>query len=125
MKNQPTSQIGVGLQSWNTGACWSAVAAVLLATMISGGANLLFPSAARAQEHYVVPSDVTLIAGEVTAIRHDELSIDGKDYSLVTGATVVDDTGRFRELNDFVPGTQVKYQLKSGKIDLIVLIMPK
>jgi hypothetical protein len=72
-----------------------------------------------------IPAPVPLTSGEVTANRGEALSIDGKEYPLALGVMVSDDYGGQREVKDFVPGADVKYHLKNGKIDAIVLILPK
>jgi hypothetical protein len=72
-----------------------------------------------------MPTFVQLVSGEVTANRGEALSIDGKEYPLANGVMVSDEGGNQREVKDFVPGTYVKYHLKSGRLDIIVLVLPK
>ena len=72
-----------------------------------------------------MPAAVQLIPGEVTANRGEALSIEGKEFSLAIGVMVSDDYGGQREVKDFAPGTYAKYHLKSGKIDILVLVLPK
>jgi hypothetical protein len=97
-----------------------------VAVGFTGSLSLVTSWTARADEpESSKPSPVPLTPGEVTANRGEALSIDEKEYPLAIGVTVSDDNGNQREIKDFAPGAYVKYHLKSGKIDVIVLILPK
>jgi hypothetical protein len=63
--------------------------------------------------------------GHVTGKQGNKLEIDKKDYVLHANVTVKDDEGRPRELSDVVPGTMVQFHLKQGRIDQLVLVLPK
>jgi hypothetical protein len=64
-------------------------------------------------------------SGQVTEKKGNRLEIDKKDYVLQANVTVKDDEGRPRELSDVVPGTMVQFHLKQGRIDQLVLVLPK
>ena len=97
-----------------------------VAVGLVGGLSLVTSQTAWADEPASpMPAPVPLTPGEVTANRGEALYIDGNEYPLAVGVMVSDDYGSQKEVKDFVPGTYVKYHLKSGKIDIIVMILPK
>ncbi len=64
-------------------------------------------------------------SGQVTDKTKNRLEIDKKDYVLQANVTVRDDEGRPRDLSEVVPGTMVQFHLKQGRIDQLVLVLPK
>ncbi len=67
----------------------------------------------------------TFQSGQITANLATGLQMDHKHYPLDSIVTITDDEGRARELKDLVPGSRVQFHLKQGRIDKIVLILPK
>ncbi len=67
----------------------------------------------------------TFQAGQITAKLANGLQIDHKHYPLDTGVTITDDEGRTRELKDLVRGSLVQFHLKQGRVDKIMLLLPK
>jgi len=64
-------------------------------------------------------------SGQVTDRKGHQIEIDKKDYALQANVTVRDDEGRPRDLKEVTPGTFVQFHLKQGRIDQIVLELPR
>ncbi len=64
------------------------------------------------------------VMGEVTGKRENILRIDSKEYSFFTDVIVKDQNLTPRTLQDVVPGTQVMFHLKQGRIDQIIILLP-
>lgn len=64
-------------------------------------------------------------SGQVTDKNGNRLEIDKKDYVLRPDVTVRDDEGKQRELTEVVPGAMVQFHLKQGRIDQLVLVLPR
>jgi cytochrome oxidase Cu insertion factor (SCO1/SenC/PrrC family) len=64
-------------------------------------------------------------SGQVTAVHGSRIVIDGREYELDADVTVVDDDGKSRTLKDLEAGSPVRFHLKRGRIDVLVLILPK
>lgn len=64
-------------------------------------------------------------SGQVTDKKGSHLEIDKKDYVLQAKVTVTDDEGKPRDLSEVVPGAMVQFHLKQGRIDQLVLLLPK
>ena len=64
-------------------------------------------------------------SGQVTDRQGNKLQIDKKDYVLQSNVSVKDDEGKQRELTEVVPGVMVQFHLKQGRIDQLVLVLPK
>lgn len=70
-------------------------------------------------------SMANFLSGQVTANEGNDIQINNKNYPLQKGVTITDDEGKPRDLKDLVPGAEVKFHLKNGQIDQIVLVLPK
>ncbi len=64
-------------------------------------------------------------SGQVTGKHGNRLEIDKKDYVLQANVTVRDDEGKPKDLNDVTPGAMVQFHLKQGRIDQLVLLLPR
>jgi hypothetical protein len=64
-------------------------------------------------------------SGQVTDKKGNRLEIDKKDYVLRPDVTVRDDEGKPKDLSEVVPGAMVQFHLKQGRIDQLVLVLPK
>lgn len=64
------------------------------------------------------------VMGEVTGKRDKVIQIDSKDYSFLADVIVKDQNLTPRDLKDVVPGTQVMFHLKQGRIDQIIILLP-
>ncbi len=67
----------------------------------------------------------TLLSGVVTGKTASGIQIDNKTYLLAPKVTVKDEDGRVMSLEDLVPGVEVRFHLKRGKIDRIIVILPR
>lgn len=63
--------------------------------------------------------------GQVTAVHGKSVQINGRNYELKTGVVIQDEEGKPMEPAEIVPGAEVKFHLKEGQIDQMVLILPK
>ena len=66
-----------------------------------------------------------LFRGEVSGIGRDFISINGKRYEIREDVLVTDDRNQPREVKDFEVGSLVAYHVRFGRIDQLVLILPK
>lgn len=68
----------------------------------------------------------SFLPGEVTARQEKEtiLQINNKDYSVREDVLIRDDKMGPMTLKDLVPGTQVMFHLRQGRIDQIVILLP-
>ncbi len=64
------------------------------------------------------------VMGEVTNKRENVIRIDSKEYSFFADVMVKDQNLTPRALTDVVPGTQVMFHLKQGRIDQIIILLP-
>ncbi len=63
--------------------------------------------------------------GKVTAMRHQEIQVNLKNYRLHRTVTVQDDAGGKKDLGDISKGAFVMFHLKRGSVDRIILILPQ
>lgn len=63
--------------------------------------------------------------GQVTAVQGKTVQINGKNYELKANVVIQDEEGKPMEPGEIVPGAEVKFHLKEGQIDQMVLILPK
>lgn len=63
--------------------------------------------------------------GQVTAVQGKTIQINGKNYDLKPDVVIQDEEGQPVEPAGIVPGAEVKFHLKEGQIDKMVLILPK
>lgn len=54
-----------------------------------------------------------------------DLFIDDKRYAVLPSAIVTDDEGQLRALKEFIRGTLVRFHLRNGTIDQLVLMLPR
>lgn len=64
------------------------------------------------------------VMGEVTGKRENVIRIDSKEYPFLADVIVKDQNLTPRDLKDVVPGTQVMFHLKQGRIDQIIILLP-
>ena len=65
------------------------------------------------------------LRGEIKGIGKDYLSINDKRYDVREDVLVMDDRDQPRQWKDLEVGSLVAYHLKFGRIDQLVLILPK
>lgn len=63
--------------------------------------------------------------GEITAHGGDTIEINRKEYMLHPNIMIKDEQDQSRELKDLRLGTLVWFHLKQGRIDQIVIMVPK
>ena len=64
-------------------------------------------------------------SGVVTAKTTSGIQINHRNYVLARTVTVTDDDGQTLDLADFGPGVEVKFHVKRGKIDELIVILPR
>jgi hypothetical protein len=64
------------------------------------------------------------VMGQVTDKRENLIRIDSKEYPFFADVIVKDQNLSPRVLKDVVPGTQVMFHLKQGRIDQIIILFP-
>jgi hypothetical protein len=92
---------------------------VVLGTLM---ATSIFDTAVAAQKEVSQIED--FVMGEVTGKRENVIRIDSKEYSFFADVIVKDQNLEPRALKDVVPGTQVMFHLKQGRIDQIIILLP-
>ena len=70
-------------------------------------------------------SSANLQSGVVTSVGSGNLRIDGTDYPVASQVTVSDDEGHPRELKAVTPEAQVRFHVQHGRIDQLVIVLPK
>jgi hypothetical protein len=70
-------------------------------------------------------STANLQAGVVNAVGSRDIRINGVDYPMDANVDVTDDEGRPREIKLLVPETDIKFQVKKGRVTQIVIVLPK
>jgi hypothetical protein len=99
---------------------------ILAVTLIMMLTNLpiLYPSDIAVSAQNDASEIEGFVMGEVTGKRETVLRIDDKEYSWFTDIVVKDQNLTPKSLNDVVPGTQVMFHLKQGRIDQIIILLP-
>jgi hypothetical protein len=102
---------------------------VTVALLIIGGAPIGGITLIGVDESLAQPSGSGSLAdfksGQVTDKKGNRLEIDKKDYVLRPDVTVRDEEGRPRDLSEVAPGAMVQFHLKQGRIDQLVLVLPR
>ena len=70
-------------------------------------------------------STVSFQSGQVTAKQGSILQINNQNYTLAPEAIIKDDEGKPRGEKDLTPGTEVRFHVKRGDIDQIVVVLPR
>ncbi|MEK7269063.1 MAG: hypothetical protein AAB093_06655, partial [Nitrospirota bacterium] len=108
---------------------WEGILRIGLTLLIIGGVPLAGVTISGVDEGLAQTSEPAPLAGFqsglVTGKQGTTLAIDNKNYQLTPGVSVKDEEGNQKELSDVVPGVEVMFHLKQGRIDQLVLILPK
>ena len=117
----------LGIIGFSGGGLRAALALLMIGLVLMGGVPFGSVEAGWAQGAGPSSSagSATFQSGQITANLATGLQMDHKHYPLDSIVTITDDEGRARELKDLVPGSRVQFHLKQGRIDKIVLILPK
>jgi hypothetical protein len=105
------------------GLTWKPTVAFFVATILAGS-RILAPFFSYAEDRVIFPI-AAFERGMVTDIRSTSIEIDGRMYSLKTGVVVVNEQGREIELGSVVPQSEVKFHVKEGQIDKLLVILPQ
>ncbi|WP_447978064.1 hypothetical protein [Candidatus Nitrospira bockiana] len=99
----------------------------LVATLLTGLIAATCPFFALvAQAEALNPAQLAgFVKGEVTAVGKDFIAVNHKKYELREDVAIQDDRARPRALKEIEPGSEVLYHLRMGRIDQLVLILPK
>jgi hypothetical protein len=71
------------------------------------------------------PSTVGYKGGQVTDVRSTSIEIDDRSYELKGDVVILDHEGSPLELGRIVPMSRVKFHLKEGQIDKMVVTLPQ
>lgn len=71
------------------------------------------------------PNTVGYQRGEVTYVRSSSIEINGRSYELKANVEILDDEGNPLQLDRVVPTSLVKFHLKEGHIDKMVVTLPQ
>ena len=90
---------------------------------------LLFPSGPSfvlAQTEGVMPfSTAGFQSGVIDEVQGSTIRIDGRSYVLKSAVVVVDHEGEPLEIERIIPTSLVKFHLKEGHIDKMVVTLPQ
>lgn len=79
-----------------------------------------------AQTEVAMPfSVVGFQTGVIDEVRGTMIRIDGRSYGLKSDVLVVDHEGQLLELERIIPTSLVKFHLKEGHIDKMVVTLPQ
>ena len=108
---------------------WEGILQIVLALLIIGGVPLAGVTISGVDEGLAQTSEPAPLAGfqsgQVTGKQGTTLAIDNNSYQLTPDVSVKDEEGNPLQLSDVVPGVEVMFHLKQGRIDKLVLILPK
>ena len=72
-----------------------------------------------------VPQLGVLPEGEITAVGSSTLDVAGRFYGLHPKLTIVSEEGQPMELQQLRPGLIVRYHVKEGALDRIIVLTPR
>jgi hypothetical protein len=100
---------------------WHAVAALLLAIVL-----VSFKTDVSAEEQGLLSLiTVGLQNGMVTAVQERSVEIDSRNYPVKETALIVNDQGTPIEFSSVAVNSEVKFHLKEGQIDKMVVSLPR
>jgi hypothetical protein len=67
----------------------------------------------------------SLVVGTITSVEASSIEIDRYRYKLAPNAAIKDEEDNEKEMTSIVPGAMAKARVKQGRIDQMVLILPK
>jgi hypothetical protein len=70
-------------------------------------------------------SSAGILIGQVTGVRENILQINNKDYEMKPDVIIKDEENTLMERSEIVPGAEVKCRHTHGRIDQIILILPR
>ena len=63
--------------------------------------------------------------GMVTEVHQTSIAIDNKTYGLKPEIVIVNDQGQSIEIESVAPNSEVKFHVKEGRIDKMVVSLPR
>ncbi len=104
--------------------CGTKLTVITLLWAAMTGAQASFPSHSHAQVQ--LPFSAGGFAqGVVTAVHDASIDIDGRSYSLKVDALIINDLGQPIEIGSVLLSSEVKFHLKAGQIDKMVVTLPR
>jgi hypothetical protein len=109
-----------GFQGWAGALLWiTLIIVAVLALFVGGGwAQTTAPESS-------LDSKIRFQSGQVTAKQGSTLQINNQNYTLAPEALIKDDEGKPRAEKDLTPGTEVRFHVKRGDIDQIVVVLTR
>ena len=104
---------------------WLTVLGVLVIGVIVFGAGSVGMVAERSAEASVVMDTAGWPSGQVTGKQTNAIRIDERAYSLHTKLSIMNDEGTPVAWSAVAVGSWVKFHLKGGRIDHLVLVLPQ
>lgn len=117
---------GIVFGAWSGG-----VLNMMVALLVLGGPTIASVPIGGLHEGWAqtskLPSFVvaSFTPGKVTDIQGKTIQINGKNYELKPDVVIQDHEGISIEPAGLVPGLDVKFHLKEGQIDQMVIMLPK
>jgi hypothetical protein len=110
----------LGFQGWVGALLWIALIIVAVLAIFVGGGWAQTTDSGSSPD-----SKIRFQSGQVTAKQGNSLQINKQSYSLHPEVIITDDEGKPRNEKDLVPGVEVRFHLKRGIIDQVIVILPK
>ena len=100
------------------------VVAIGVFALVLGASSVT--SVGLAQTELTMPfSTIGFQSGVIDEVQGSTIRIDGRSYVLKSSVQAVDHKGRPLEPNQLVPTSEVKFHLKEGHIDKMVVKLPQ
>lgn len=103
---------------WGNSVSATAMIVMMVVLMVTSTSDI----ASAAQKEVSQIED--FVMGEVTGKRENVIRIDSREYPFFADVIVKDQNLTPRNLKDVVPGAQVMFHLKQGRIDQIIILLP-
>ncbi|WHZ24150.1 MAG: hypothetical protein OJF47_003262 [Nitrospira sp.] len=84
-----------------------------------------FVSFGQTVENTMPFSTVGFQSGMIDEVQGTTIRIDGRSYVAKSDAQVIDHQGRPLDLDQIVPTSEVKFHLKEGRVDKMVVTLPQ
>ena len=105
---------------WRTGLLALMLAVGMIFSVVVAGADEIDPKSILPQ----IPK-TDMKSGQITAKSEQSVEIDGRDYAFQKNVVFADDEGEWREWVEFKKRDEVRFHLKQGQIDYLILVPPK
>ncbi len=95
-----------------------------LLTLVSAGTHSVFAESEQNQESMLF-STVGFQSGVIDEVQGSTIRIDGRTYVLKSAVVVVTHKGQSLDLERIIPTSRVKFHLKEGHIDKMMVTLPQ